>query len=364
MRRFFRKKRCFPTAPGIWILAVLVAGSAFPLCQAKELPFRTLAKKKGILFGSAIRARAIEEDPEYSKFAAKQFSILTPENDFKFDALHPEESRFDFTRADQIVAFAKKHRQLVRGHTLVWHNPEALPDWVKNPDRTPAELKKLLQNHIKSVLLHFSKTANGVVVSWDVINEAFDEEGNFRQDSIWARIEPDGFKFFSWVYRLSHRIAPKLKLYYNDYGIEAPGKKTEAVFRMMRRLKQAGVPIHGIGFQTHGSSGWNTDLSEFPGILKRFDKLGLRITISEMDYSIPTPATSTKDLEQQARFYAEAMKACLSVKSCQAFITWGFTDRTLWEENFKEGLGASTYLDSEMKPKPAFTAIRRALSTK
>jgi endo-1,4-beta-xylanase len=83
-----------------------------------------------------------------------------------------------------------------------------------------------------------------------------------------------------------------------------------------------------------------------------------------MDYSIPTSATSPKDLEQQARIYAEAMKACLSVKSCQAFLTWGFTDRTLWKGNFKEGFGASTYLDSEMKPKPAFSAIRRVLSKK
>jgi len=319
-----------------------------------------LAKSRGILFGSAIRSRPLADDSAYAAFAASQFSILTPENDFKFDAIHPEQERFEFKAADQIVAFAKKNRQLIRGHTLVWHNPDALPEWLKSRDWSPQELRQILTRHIETTLGHFNKTAKGIVVSWDVLNEAFDDEGSFRKDSIWARIEPDPFKFFSWLFRLCHRIAPGLKLYYNDYGIEAPGKKTEVVLRIMKRLRAAKIPIDGIGFQTHGSADWNSDFETLATTLKRFAKLGLRVHITEMDYAIRDAAPQDSQLQAQA--YSKALEACLSVKNCGVFITWGFTDRYLWNGNFKKGSGSSTYLDRDLKPKPALESIRKILN--
>ena len=89
-------------------------------------------------------------DPTLSQITADQFSVLTPENEMKWQVVEPQQGSFDWTGADNLVAFAEAHNQRVRGHTLVWHNQ--LPNWltqgVANGTISNPQLRDLLHQHI------------------------------------------------------------------------------------------------------------------------------------------------------------------------------------------------------------------------
>ncbi|MFJ7116771.1 endo-1,4-beta-xylanase, partial [Streptomyces albogriseolus] len=121
-------------------------------------------------------------DKEYRKVLGREFSSVSPENQMKWDYIHPERDRYDFGQADAIVEFARKNRQVVRGHTLLWHSQN--PAWLEEGDFTKAELRGILREHITTVVGRYK----GKIQQWDVANEIFDDQGNLRtQDNIWIR---------------------------------------------------------------------------------------------------------------------------------------------------------------------------------
>src|SRR5215208_6488683 len=83
---------------------------------------RQLARHTKLEIGTAIDTSALRNDATYRRLVATEFSSVTPENVMKWEVIHPERNRYDFTQADQLVAFAREHDQKVRGHVLVWHS--------------------------------------------------------------------------------------------------------------------------------------------------------------------------------------------------------------------------------------------------
>ena len=128
-----------------------------------SVPIKISSLNHRLYFGSAVNMKHVNADPGYARYASKEFSILTPENEFKFISIHPEQNGFDFKSADSLVDFAKRNHQLVRGHTLVWHNPEALPRWLTGKKHSPKKLRAILRNHIEKTVKHFKKTAKNTV---------------------------------------------------------------------------------------------------------------------------------------------------------------------------------------------------------
>ncbi len=191
------------------------------------------------------------------------------------------------------------------------------------------------------------------------MNEAYDDSGNFRTDSLWAPIAKTPFEFFKLIFTWAHRANPNALLFYNDYGIEELNPKSNAVYSLLKKLKRAGVPIGGIGIQMHEQSDREYNPKKVSKNLRRFGLLGLKIHITEYDYAIKD---APDELEKQAQGYARAMNVCLSEPQCTTFITWGFSDAFLWLPNFKEGFGWATYLDQNFKPKPAYFRLQRILS--
>src|SRR5215470_8964341 len=88
---------------------------------------RSLAANIGLRIGSAIIPQDIET-PSFAAIASSQFSVVTPGNAMKWQVVEPTEGTFDWSQADQLVAFAQANHQLIRGHTLLWHNQ--LPTWL------------------------------------------------------------------------------------------------------------------------------------------------------------------------------------------------------------------------------------------
>jgi endo-1,4-beta-xylanase len=321
---------------GLPLLALLLAscGSGHANRPVRELP------NLGPLAGVAVRADLLADQGYAAALTA--FGSVTPENELKWETVEPQRGQFDFDAADRIVDFAQQNGMAVRGHTLVWHLQN--PGWLN--DLSPAELKQALADHIRTVMQHYA----GRIGEWDVVNEAVADNGKPRQ-SLWLRRL--GIGYIALAFRLAHAADPQAKLFYNDYGAEGKGLKSDAVYALVATLKRAKVPIDGVGLQAH------VDTKPPPGYeqnIQRFAKLGLRVELTEMDVRVKTDDAAAR--AAQADQYAHLVDGC---KPCARFTVWGLDDADSWVPQAYPGYGHATLLDADLRPKPAFDAFRRAL---
>jgi endo-1,4-beta-xylanase len=312
---------------------------------------RQLARHTKLEIGTAVDTSALRNDARYRELVATQFSTVTPENVMKWEVVHPQRTRYDFSQADQLVAFARAHGQKVRGHTLVWHNQ--LPAWLTSGTWTRAQLRAILREHIFTVVGRY----RGRVWAWDVVNEAFNDDGTLR-DTIWLRTI--GPEYIADAFRWAHQADPRAILFYNDYNVEGINPKSTAVYELLRRLRREHVPVGGFGAQGH------LDLQyPFPEDLlqnlRRFGRLGLATAITEADVRYTLPGDPAK-ANAQAEGYSLMLESCLLEPSAISFTVWGFTDRYQWVPGTFPGEGEAAIFDVDYNPKPAYNALRRALA--
>lgn len=341
--------------------AGLVLGSA--ACALHHPPgngsaaLRELAAGRHLDVGVAVSAGALREDPLYREWLGREFSLLSTENAFKFGPLRPARNRYDFRDADAIVAFAQSHRMRIRGHTLVWKRQ--LPEWLTNEAFTREELLAILRGHI----LHVVGRYRGRVYAWDVVNEALRDvlpEGagldEAMRPTLWLRgIGPE---YIELAFRWAHEADSGALLFYNEAGAEALGPRSDAVYALVRRLLERGVPLHGVGLQMHIAAEAPPDTASVAANMRRLAALGLDIHVTEMDVALAGAAgVPAEQLATQAAIYRSVLKTCLSVTRCTAFVMWGMTDRYTWRYP-----DIPLVLDRSYRPKPAFGALREALS--
>ncbi|WP_203912241.1 endo-1,4-beta-xylanase [Rhizocola hellebori] len=314
---------------------------------------RDLAQAAGVKIGSAVRAAPLNPDPavgdeDYRDWAREQLSTLTAENELKWDHVEPARGRFNFAAADTIVQFAHETEQTVRGHTLVWHS--ALPAWVSA--LSGDQLEAALQTHITSTVSHFGSD----VAIWDVVNEPLNDSGSLRSggsQGFWK--DRLGEDYIDESFRWAHAANPTARLYLNEYGIESDSPKARGLYELVKGLLARGVPIHGIGFQTHKLE--TSRLSGLADSLRRFADLGLEVAITELGVKLLTPAGGDS-LGRQADVYGWVTAACLAVPRCVSVTAWGFTDRYSWIP----APGAATMLTDQYVPKPAYYRVRDVLA--
>jgi endo-1,4-beta-xylanase len=324
-------------------------------CVPTATSLRCAAASRNLAIGSAVGSPELGSDPTYGEVLAREFNIVTPENDMKWGLIHPERNRYDFAAADAIVQFAHQHRMKVRGHNLAWHTQN--PPWLVDGNFGREESISILHEHIQTVVGHY----RGQIAEWDVVNEAFDDTGGGRRDTLWQqRIGPD---YIELAFRFAHEADPDAKLFYNDFLIEFAGLKFNAVLALATDFKDRGVPIDGVGFQAHailgvGNPRWFKNLQSN---LQQVANLGLDVSITELDVPIVLPTTSDA-LATQASLYQAAIDACLAVPRCHTFVMWGFTDRYSWIPSTYPGLGDALIFDRSYQPKPAYDALRQRLN--
>jgi endo-1,4-beta-xylanase len=333
--------------------AVLVAGAltaqlAAPAGHPGTL--RDLAAKHHLRIGTAVDTSALAADTPYRDEIAGEFSTVTPENVMKWEVIEPQRGTYDWSAADRLVAFAKANGQQVRGHTLVWHNQ--LPAWLTSGNFSAGELRQILRKHIFDTVSHFK----GEIWQWDVVNEAFNEDGTLR-DTIW--LEKLGPGYIADAFRWAHEADPHALLFYNDYNIEDVNAKSTAVYDLVRKLRAQGVPISGVGLQSHETVSYAP--TTMRQNLKRFNDLGLDTAITEADVRLNMPSDAIK-LQAQANVYSTLLQSCLATTHCISFTVWGFTDKYSWVPSTFEGEGAANLLDENFQPKPAYAAVRTDLS--
>jgi endo-1,4-beta-xylanase len=330
-----------------------------PVNPLDTMALRTLVASRHlpIGIGSAVGSMFGRSDAvgmQYMNILAREFDVLTPENDMKFSVVQPARGTFVFARADSMVAFAQAHGMRVRGHTLAWYNQ--LPGWLTNGTWTNAEATALLDDHIQHVVGHY----RGQLAAWDVVNEAFNDGQATLRQNFWATHIGRGY--IEQAFRTARATDPDVPLFYNDYNIESPGPKADSVYNMLSDFRARGVPVDGIGMQMHLVAG-TLPLTGMQQTFARFAALGLKIQITELDIRVPVPSNATS-LATQAQNYRDVFQLCLQTAACDMVVMWGFTDASSWVPSTFPGQGDALLFDSSFGKKPAYQAVHDLLAGK
>ncbi|WP_327351600.1 endo-1,4-beta-xylanase [Streptomyces sp. NBC_01304] len=309
-----------------------------------------LAQKSGRYFGSAVDNPELADTP-YADLLGTEFGSTTPGNTMKWEATEPQRGVFNYAGGDEIVNYAQSKGLSVRGHTLLWHNQ--LPGWLTSGTWTADELRSILKNHITNVVTHYK----GKVFAWDVANEIMNEDGTYRDSIFYKTLGPG---YVADALRWARAADPKVKLYLNDYNVEATGAKSDAYYTLIKRLKADGVPIDGFGMQAHLALQYGFP-NQMQQNIQRFADLGLDVALTELDIRMILPTDPAK-LAQQADMYGRVTDACLAVRRCVGITVWGYSDRHSWIPPVFPGEGAALPWDENLQHKPAYDTIAASLA--
>ncbi|NLB62623.1 MAG: carbohydrate-binding protein [Fibrobacter sp.] len=327
---------------------------------------RSVAEAKNISIGSILNSEWFSNGvvPEYEPIHKAQFNMVVAENEMKFDALQPSQGNFNFSRADKLMQYAAANNMQVRGHALAWHSQ--VPGWIKNGSWTRGSLLAVLKNHITTVVTKYK----GQIKEWDVVNEAIcdDTPKGWRESncsgssSIWHTvIGPD---FIDSAFVWAHAADPDAELYYNDYALEwgvASNSKAGFLLDKVKTWIKNGIPIHGVGTQTHIEISHTNTPANTRALAKELHKLGLKLQITEIDIGFKQGVTPTQaDYEQQGKMYAQFMDILMEEPNMSSFVIWGFTDKYSWLPKYQSKDFGLIY-DMDLKTKPAYDSLLAAM---
>jgi endo-1,4-beta-xylanase len=346
-------------------LAALYIAIAAALPAADSLS--QAAAKRGIYIGAAVQSGYIA-DSTYAATLAREYSMIEPEYEMLWSAIHPAQSTdisvaYNFKGADKLVNYAQTNGIPLRADHLVWHS--SLPDWLTKGNFTADQLNQILHDHIMTVAGRYA----GKVYSWEVVNEAVADSGTALRSSIWNDQPGIGLTGIAWIeqaFQWAHQADPKARLFYNDYGAEDTNTKSDFIYNMVKQMLADGTPIHGVGLQMHLTKNLNyPSAAGLANNIKRLTDLGLEVIITEMDVRLPVDSNgnaSTSDLATQAQLYGRAVSACIQFPLCTAVQTWGITDLHSWIPTFYPGFGAGLPFDRTYQPKSAYNSMLSALA--
>ncbi|QHJ13933.1 Endo-1,4-beta-xylanase A [Paraglaciecola mesophila] len=362
-------------------LALSPDESALPQKEANPRQVNNLKThfNKQFLVGSAINAQqAKQTQTDTDALIIAQFNSITPENEMKWERIHPKPEVYDFTLGDEYVDYGQANNMFTIGHTLVWHSQT--PDWVfEDAQGKPLSREALLarmKEHIHTVVGRYK----GKIKGWDIVNEALNEDGSLR-DSKWREIIGDDYIEKAFTY--AHAADPKAELYYNDYNMYKPEKSAGAA-RLIKSLQSKGIPVHGVGLQGHYSL-THPDLRELDEALNLFASLGIKSMITELDVSVlpfPNEAEQGADINQDlalqktlnpypdglpedkqvalSKRYKDIFTVLISHQASLSRVTfWGVNDANSWRNNWPMQ-GRTDYpllFDRENKPKLAYQVL-------
>jgi len=333
------------------ILTVIIAFVFIASMQTKAQKTLAEATKGKFLFGVAVNAQQVNGvNPIETELIAKEFSAIVPENCMKPQPIHPEENRYNWDDADKFVAFGEKNKQAVTGHCLIWHSQ--IGRWffidADGKDVSPEVLKERMHQHIATVVGRYK----GRIKGWDVVNEAFEDNGTYRNSKFYQILGKD---FIKYAFQFAHEADPNAELYYNDYNVETPAK-CDAIVELVKELKAAGCRIDAVGSQAHWHMNSPT-LEATENSIQKLKAAGVKVLYTEMDISIlPSPYEGANiaanfKYSKEMDPYREGVPDSIQQKWNQRMLdmfrlflkyddvvdrvtVWGLTDNTTWLNNF------------------------------
>jgi endo-1,4-beta-xylanase len=323
------------------------AGLALGACAAVAAPqafagirpdsLDGLARAKGLRFGAAVGDRDLA-DPACRSLILAECGVVVAENQMKWPAVQPSQHTWTFQRGDALASFASQSQIALRGHNLLWHNTQWLPDWVKAYDFGPnprQAAEQLLGDHIRTEAQHY----RGRVISWDVVNETIDDKtGKMRETVFTQAMGPEVIDF---AYHTAREALPDTQLVYNDYMRWEPhsAEHRAGVLRLLEGFKKRGVPVDAFGVQSHiGAGDWygvtslaSAQQREWRAFIDEIVGMGYALLLTEFDVGdngLPTDiAQRDKAVADYARAYLDLM---LSYPQVQQVLTWGLINKNSW----------------------------------
>lgn len=362
----------------VFLLAVVALITSTSVAFAQEKKTLKEALKGKFLIGTAVNTRqASGQDKAGVRVIQEQFNAIVAENCMKSQEMHPEENRYNFTQADEFVAFGEKNGMLITGHTLIWHSQ--LSPWFcvdgEGKNVSPEVLKKRMKDHITTIV----KRYKGRIIGWDVVNEAIEDDGSYRKSKFYEIL---GEEYIPLAFQYAHEADPDAELYYNDFSMANPGKRA-GVVKLVKALKKRGIRIDAVGMQGHIGMDY-PQVGEFEKSMLAFAEAGVKVMVTELDLTVlPTPKQNIgaevsasfeykKDMnpypnglpEDVSKAWTERMNDFFRLfLKHQDIITrvtlWGVTDLDTWRNDWPMR-GRTDYpllFDRSYQPKPVVSLI-------
>ncbi|MBJ7880639.1 endo-1,4-beta-xylanase [Gelidibacter salicanalis] len=332
--------------------------------------------KNDFLIGAAIsRSQINQTDSLSNALLKKEFNSISPENDMKWEQIHPEKDSYYFETADKYVALGEKNNMHIVGHTLLWHSQ--LAPWV-HTIKDSATLANTIKTHITKVAGRYK----GRIDTWDVVNEALNEDGTLRE-SLFLKLM--GEKYIAYAFKIAAETDPDAKLIYNDYNLWKPEKRA-GVVKLVKSLQEEGIKIDGVGMQAHWSL-LGPSIEDIENSIIAYSDLGVKVSFTELDITAlpnpwdldgaaveqsyeqfesdpkmnPYPIKLTDSAQTQlAKRYEDIFKLFLKHKDKIDRVTfWGVNDDHSWLNNWpiKGRTNHPLLFDRNYEPKKAYHSV-------
>ena len=331
-------------------------------------------RKATIPFGAAVRAGQLYGNAAFAQAVIADCAIITPEVELNWNQVEPTEGTLDFYQADQISDFAQRHGKRMGGHVLLWHL--SIPDWVKPELKQPGGWD-FVRRYMSSVMPRYG----AVTDHWEVVNEPLlmgSRDDGLRPSPL---LDAFGPSYIDHAFRDARLFAPHAKLSLNEFGIIYAYKeehdKRYHLLRLIERLKKAGVPLDGIGLQSHLDLGKSAafDPKVLSDFLAELNNFGLEVRVTELDVKesdyMATVTARDQSVADAVRRYLDVVVACPALTQV---CCWGLSDRYSWLEVEPEdlahghwptgegpGLNRGLPLDSDMHPKAFWRILQEEL---
>ena len=337
------------------LLFLLVPGSATLQAQQGLKD----AYKDYFMIGVAVNQRNVSDSAQQT-LICREFNSMTAENDMKPGPTEPQEGVFSWERADRIANFARQHGIKLRGHCLMWHNQ--IGRWMLADNPSKEVFYQRMKRHIQAVVERYKD----VVYCWDVVNEAMTDDPHaddpYRQSPMYRLC---GDEFIAKAFEYARQADPKALLFYNDYN-ECDAVKSKRIYNMVKKMRDKGVPIDGIGMQGHYNIYGPTE-EEIDRALSLYEQVVKHVHVTELDIRVNREMGGQLDFSRSGEGVTDSVKQCLADQYARVFrvlrkhkdvidcVTfWNLSDRDSW-------LGAANYplpFDASYQPKEAYYYIR------
>ncbi len=362
----------------------------FSLAIAKEnrLPGRRLkeiVKDKypggNVYIGATAHARALKDVPVVAAILDREFSYITPSNEFKQAKIHPTPEKWDWSLAEMWLAWAKQKGQVMRIHGPV--SPQC-STWTKEDNRSAGELKKNMEEYMRKQCLLLTKHPH--VLWMDVVNETISEDGSWfgpapgteKWENPWPRIGYDTDRnktplYIAMAFKITNKHAPGIKQVINNHALTAPSVKK--LKELVIYLRQKGLRVDGISWQGHIESGWELDKENIRLLHDLIswahkNKLEFHITEFQSYYltkrerktkwnknPIPVSADEVKlRLPSQAKTYEAVLRILLEHRNT-GVVTMNYWHLIDSQSQSRDG----SMFNEDSSPRPAYFAVQRLL---
>ncbi len=335
---------------------------AAPAPASDDLPaLRTLAAARGLQLGVAVSHPSLLRRPQAQELVRRHFDAITPENALKWGSIAHQPHRRDTAAADALVGWAREHGLAVKGHALAWD--QEIPGWLLAAEDTA--LAEALDAHIAQTL----DALGAEVAAWDVANEVLEDDGGLGASRLLPGGDPD--RLDAWFRAVDQR-QPDALLLLNDYGLSAGGPKAAGLLRLVDGMQARGVPIDGVGIQSHLDIRHPPPPGALPALLSALGARGLVAHISELDVRIGEAGGARWGREAaQAWLVHRVATACIAAPACTALTVWGLDDGDHWTARAAPGpvgvaagspRGGAVLFEAALRPKLAAHALAAALA--